>query len=644
MRRAALALLLLLGLGITPVLAADKAAPTVGISSPSPGYTFATDEVEVTATFSAAAGRAIAQVDLLVDGTVVQTATLDPAEESGRLTLLWEASGYLDGKHQVVMRVTDTKGGTAKAGIATTLKRGLELPSPVKINSPARNTTVSGTVDFRVETDANVKYVIFLVDNVFKAMSNIRPFSFNWNTTNYLNGRHKLQARAYLSDGTDALSRALTVTVDNPGGATTLKSETPLPTPAVTAAPAPRPAAPVRTAEPVLPPAQHSASPTPYSAPAAVDRGEIGTPGTAPYRSEKGELVTPPTTVLAERTAAGSDLKVATVAEASPAPSAPASAAGASVSAPPAPRPTRIAAGSSPAASPASTEAAATATAPKVAPVQVAALPTPVSVPSRTEAAKALPAPRAAEATPAAAPLAPASAKVTAASAPKPTPPTTTAAASSTKPITVKTTTAPAPAPVKTGAAQSVTPAAPKLAPAPQPVVVAPKPVVVAPKPVVVAPKPVVAAPKPAPTQVALLPTQPQAAPVAPALTPEPKFAPVTSIVINGETMDATFPFTTVADGKGNACLLLPLRAVIEQLGGVVLWSHEKKQVTADAKGNRIVVTLQEIDARVNGKIVHMTVAPVLVEGRTLVHARFLAQSLDLALDYRDGVVELASK
>lgn len=683
MRRTGIALLLLLGLGITPVLAAaTKAAPTVVITSPAPGVTFATDQVEVTAVFTAPAGAAISQVELLVDGTVVQTAALDPAEESGEITLTWEASGYLDGKHQVVMRVTDTKGRVARTGMPTTLKRGMPDPdSPIRITSPARNTTISGVVDFRVDTDPSVKYVIFLVDNVFKAMSNLRPFSYSWDTSGYLNGLHRLQARAYLGDGSDVLSTAFAVRVDNPSGATTLKPVAPGP------AVAPKPAAaPAHTTPSVLPPPQHTASATPYSPAVAVGRAEIGTPGTAPYVSPAGDLVTPPTTVLAERTPAGADLKVATVAEASQTTSAPAAGASASVSAPPPPSPTRIVATDAVASAPASTAAAASATSPSVAPVQVAALPTPASAPSRAGASEALPAPRTSQPTPPTeASSAPVAAQTAAATTPKPTPPTVTAATATTKPATVTMATAPTAAPKATAAAKPVTPLAPaKVVAAPTApktaqtvtaaspakpvaaavqtakVISAPKAVTAAKPAVPVAPVRVAQAapaPNPAavaapaktaeparPVTVALLPTPPATENPAPKLTAEPKAEPVASVIVNGEPLTPGYPTLMESDSEGQTCTLLPLRAVVEQLHGIVLWEHETKQATAEARGHRAVVTVREILARVNGKTVRLVVAPVIVEGRTLVPARFLAQAFDLALDYQDGVIQLAFK
>ncbi len=335
MRPLALALLVLLALGLTPVLAAAKAAPTVSVTSPEPGVTFATDRVDVTAVFAAPDDAAIAKVELFVDGTLVQSATLDPAEASGAITLTWEASGYLDGQHKLVMRVTDTKGRLAKAAVPTLLQRSADPKNPLRITSPVRHGNVAGVVSFRVEAaeTASAKYVIFLVDNVFKAMSNLRPFVYDWDTTAYLNGPHTLRARAYFEDGSDFLTPALEITVNNPSGATSLKTPPPMPASAPRRRLLPRP--PAHASEAPLPPAKVVASPAPAADPAQVTTAEIGAPGTAPYYDKTREVVQPPTTVVAARTPGESNLKVVTVDESAAAQTAATPAGAPAVSTPP---------------------------------------------------------------------------------------------------------------------------------------------------------------------------------------------------------------------------------------------------------------------------------------------------------------------
>jgi len=676
-KRVVVALLLLVVLVVSPAVAAEKAVPTVSITSPEPGLTVATDNVSVTAVYSAPEGAGVKLVELLVDGIVVQSASYDPAESSGLVTLNWEASGYLDGKHRLVMRVTDTKDRVAKAVIPVTLTRGLPDTQPIRISAPGPSAKVAGRIDVTADSadPSVVKYVIFLVDNVFKAMSNIRPFTYHWDTSGYLNGLHRLQAKAYLSDGSETLSRTIEVLVDNPSGATTLK---PPATPAAPAVPKPT-LAPARAAEAALPPPVHTESATPFSKTVEVSKAEIGAPGTAPYVSPTGDLVQPPTTMLAARAGADSQLSVATVPDVAEAPAAP-TAAAASVATPPVPLadPQRVSAESDVPSAPAADKPAVAKTIQAVAPVRVAALPAAASAMARTPVQRAPAAP--------AADLKPVESSRSAASptaiamppAPKPT---AIAAAATPKPITTSAAARPAP---------GAHPAAKQIA------MIPPKPVaaIAAPKPAPVvasAPEPMTAtaAAKPAavaaaPKQIAMLPPKPVVQKPAPKLTAEPTPNISMYTVQAGDCLSGIGVFQGVSPARlakineltapyilivGQRLIIpesgvyvndarvypvphsltagrqsVPFRATVEQLGGTVSWEPKTHQATAKARGREVVVTIGDITASVDGKRVGMTISPVIFVGRTLVAARFLGDALDLAVTYDKGVTRIAAK
>jgi len=681
-KRVVVALLLLVVLVVSPAVAAEKAAPTVSITSPEPGLTVTSDTVSVTAVYSAPEGAGVKLVELAVDGIVVQSASYDPAESSGLVTLTWEASGYLDGRHRLVMRVTDTTDRVAKAAIPVTLTRGLPDTQPLRISAPGPGAKVAGRIDVTADTadPSVVKYVIFLVDNVFKAMSNIRPFTYHWDTSGYLNGLHRLQAKAYLSDGREALSRPIEILVDNPSGATAMK---PPAAPATPAAPKPAPVqAPARAAETALPAPVHTESATPFSKTVEVSKAEIGAPGTAPYVSPTGDLVQPPTTMLAARAGADSQLSVATVPDVAEAPAAP-TAAPASVATPPVPAadPQRVSAESDVPSAPAADKPVAAKTAQAVAPVRVAALPAPASAMARTPAQNSPAAP--------AADLKPVGASRSAASptalATPPAPkPTAIAAAATPKPIT--TSAAARPAPVALPAAKQIAMIPPK----PVAAIAAPKPAPV----VASAPEPMTAtaAAKPAavaaaPKQIAMLPPKPVVQKPASKLTAEPEVNTDTYVVQAGDCLsiiaeahgvplaqlakanDLEAPYVVKVgqrltipengiyiNGKAvilSASLTAPdgreyqsvgLRQVVESIGGRVNWDPKTRQAQADARGHQVVVTIGDIKAIVDGKRVGMTMSAIIVFSRTLVPARFLGDAFDLAVTYDRGVTHIAAK
>lgn len=636
MKRAAIGLSLLALLLAYPACAAEKAAPTVSITSPEPGITLATDVVDVTAVYSAPKGEAVKLLELLVDGALVQSTTLDPAETRGTLTLTWEASGYLDGRHQVVVRVTDTKGRVAKAIIPVDLTRGSLDARPIRITHPSPGARVAGRVSVTVDVAeaSAVKYVIFLVDNVFKAMSNIRPFTYHWDTSGYLNGLHRLQAKVYLADGSEARSATIEVRVDNPSGATPLKPSVALAPPKLSPSPAP-----ARATESALPPPVHAQTATPFGQTLEVYKAEIGAPGTAPYVSPTGELIQPPTATLAGRAGTETRIDAVIVPEAAETLSASAPVEASVATPPPTPvaNPVRRPAKSDLPAAPASEETAPAEGAQVTAPLQVAALPTPASALERTPAESLIPPAAALRAVESRDSLA-APAAVAAPPAPKPT---AMPASVTPKPIA-------ATAPAKPAAA----------APAPkQLAMLPPKPAMTRPN----EPKPKPAAqPEPSAASYLVQPgdcliaiadklglTLTQLAQANGLRAPyvirigQRLVIPQTGVYVNGERLESDVPSLLAVD---NGSHLVPLRAVVERVGGTVSWEPATRQAEAIAREHRITVTIGRAEAGVDGKRVTLSVAPTLVANRTLVPARFLGDALDLSVTHARGVTRIAAK
>lgn len=295
MKRAA-SLSLLLAAAVAAALvglaspAAAEAGPTLTITTPAEGVTITANSVEIVAAYTGA-GANIERLELAVDGAVVSRLVIDPPQAQGRAFFVWNAGRSQGGLHEIGVRAVDTAGVVGEASIAVFVQRVRPAVTPgpgVRVISPLPGQSVAGRTLVQVEADepAHVRYVVFLVDDVFKAMSNVQPFTYLWDTTRYLNGLHQLRAKAYLSDGGTALSAPVEVRVDNPSGATTLREPQ-----ALASAPA---APPARTTPAPLPPPSQSRSPTPEPVAVQVAQAELALPGTAPFVSPTGELVRPP--------------------------------------------------------------------------------------------------------------------------------------------------------------------------------------------------------------------------------------------------------------------------------------------------------------------------------------------------------------
>lgn len=73
---------------------------------------------------------------------------------------------------------------------------------------------------------------------------------------------------------------------------------------------------------------------------------------------------------------------------------------------------------------------------------------------------------------------------------------------------------------------------------------------------------------------------------------------------------------------------LLPIRALIETMGGSVAWNDTARAVTIKLKTTTIVLTIDKKQATVNGKAKDMDVAPQIINGRTMVPLRFVTEQL----------------
>ncbi len=82
---------------------------------------------------------------------------------------------------------------------------------------------------------------------------------------------------------------------------------------------------------------------------------------------------------------------------------------------------------------------------------------------------------------------------------------------------------------------------------------------------------------------------------------------------------------------------LLPLRALVEEVGGTIVWNAATRQVTVKARGITMVLTIGKNVAMVNGKSTlidpaNSKVVPVILGSRTFLPVRFIAEQLGLGV------------
>ncbi|MBR6399872.1 MAG: copper amine oxidase N-terminal domain-containing protein [Firmicutes bacterium] len=85
-----------------------------------------------------------------------------------------------------------------------------------------------------------------------------------------------------------------------------------------------------------------------------------------------------------------------------------------------------------------------------------------------------------------------------------------------------------------------------------------------------------------------------------------------------------------IADGR----TLLPIRAVVEAMGGTAEWDAETKTTTLKKDDDNIQLTIGSKTAYLNGSADTLDTAPVIINGRTMLPLRFIAEGFGFVTDW----------
>ncbi len=84
---------------------------------------------------------------------------------------------------------------------------------------------------------------------------------------------------------------------------------------------------------------------------------------------------------------------------------------------------------------------------------------------------------------------------------------------------------------------------------------------------------------------------------------------------------------------------LLPIRAVIEEIGGAVDWNGDTREVTLTYNDNTIRLVIDSTTAYLNNVANTLDIAPTIIKDRTMLPIRFIAESFDFDVDW-DGTTQ----
>ena len=103
-------------------------------------------------------------------------------------------------------------------------------------------------------------------------------------------------------------------------------------------------------------------------------------------------------------------------------------------------------------------------------------------------------------------------------------------------------------------------------------------------------------------------------------------------ITINGisKKIDAQNSKPIIKNGR----TLLPIRTLIESLGGEVQWNEKEQKVTIELNGHSVVFWIGKTTAFVDGYKTTLDVAPEIINGRTYLPLRFISENVGASVNW----------
>ncbi len=85
---------------------------------------------------------------------------------------------------------------------------------------------------------------------------------------------------------------------------------------------------------------------------------------------------------------------------------------------------------------------------------------------------------------------------------------------------------------------------------------------------------------------------------------------------------------------------MVPIRAIVEAMGGTVSWDNSSQQITLIANGNTVNMWVGKTEITVNGERRQIDAPPIIQNGRTYVPIRFAAENLNAEVDWINSTRE----
>lgn len=111
-------------------------------------------------------------------------------------------------------------------------------------------------------------------------------------------------------------------------------------------------------------------------------------------------------------------------------------------------------------------------------------------------------------------------------------------------------------------------------------------------------------------------------------------------------TLDGNYIEFDVKPQIINGRTMVPIRAIFEKMGATVEWDGSTSSAICTKDGTVVKMTVNSVDMYINNQLTKMDVSPVVIDGRTLAPARYVAESFgaDVQWSHKKSTVVICSK
>ncbi|MDR7855110.1 copper amine oxidase N-terminal domain-containing protein [Tissierella sp.] len=110
-------------------------------------------------------------------------------------------------------------------------------------------------------------------------------------------------------------------------------------------------------------------------------------------------------------------------------------------------------------------------------------------------------------------------------------------------------------------------------------------------------------------------------------------------MLVNGVKKEID-PGRNTVPAKVDGRILVPVRAIVEEMGGSIGWEPNEKRIDIELGTIKIQLWIDKKDAIINGERVIMDVPPMTISSRTMIPVRFVAENLGADVKWNDSTKE----